>query len=284
MGNALDQAYWEHLSNTGGGAGTTGFQMLRYMKMYGLTFREIDDAMNKVTSNMREGAVNHPKSMIYGGKTFAQLAKEEGYDDDLSYLRDNRKNRLINWPVRALGTPNLTDGAAAMILCASEVAEKIAKKKPIELSGIGQGAGIAVPPGSDMRFVNYAEDGAKRQCFDMAGISDPGEFEYMAIHDPNLMNHINDAELVGYMRPGEGWQMILRGETRFDGRRPMQTQGGETQFGDSNDPAALVDIIEAVQQMRGECGPRQMPRLPKCSIIVGRGVHSIGMMVLRDRN
>ena len=281
--NSYDQAYWEHLAGPGGQTGVLSFQALRYARQYGLSFKEMDDVMNKITAIMREASVNHPCSMNAGGKTFAQIAAEKGFESDLDYLRSQKYNMHIAWPLRALNMPQLTDGAAALILCESSLAEKISKKVPIEISGIGQGAGIAFPPGGEIRYINYAEDGAKRQCFQMAGVEDPSEFEYMGLHDPMVVNHLTDSELVGYMKPGEAWKMIMANETRFDGRKPMQTHGGETQFGDCNDAAAVIDIIETVQQMRGECGPRQVPKIPRSAICVGRGVHSIGMMVLRNR-
>lgn len=284
VGMALDQAYWEHIGGAGGGGIHQAYQILRYAKSYGVSYEEMDDVINTLIINMREAAVNHPKSQYAGGETFEDIAKKEGYGSAMEYLRDPMNNPYVAWPARALATPSLSDGAAALILCATEIADKVSKKKPIELSGIGQGGGIAVPPTADMRYVTYAEDGAKKQCYEMADVKDPGEFEYMALHDPMLINHITDAELTGYIKPGEAWKMVLNGETRFDGKKPIQTQGGETQFGDSNDPAAVIDIIEAVQQMRGECGPRQIPKPPKSAVIVGRGVHSIGMMVLRDKN
>ena len=284
VGMAFDQAYWEPMGSIGGGGTHGAFQSLRYGQKYGVTQEQMDDAILTLIRNMREAAVNHPKSQYAGGETYADIAKREGYEDEMAYLRDPVNNPFVCWPGRALATPQLSDGAAAMILCASDLADKISKKTPIELSGIGQGGGIAIPPSDDTRYVTYAEDGAKQQCFDMAQVTDPAEFEYMALHDPMLINHITDAELVGYTQPGETWKLILEGQTRFDGEKPIQTQGGETQFGDSNDPAAIIDIIEAVQQMRGECGPRQIAKPPRSSIIVGRGVHSIGMMVLRNKN
>jgi hypothetical protein len=64
----------------------------------------------------------------------------------------------------------------------------------------------------------------------------------------------------------------------------MQTAGGELQFADSNDPAALVDIIEAVQQMRGECGARQVKQIPRCSVVIGRGINTFGALVLRNQD
>ncbi len=282
VGTAFDQAYWEHTANASF-IGAFGFQVLRYMKRYGLTFEQMDDTLNTISILMREAAVNHPMSQHAGGKTYEDLAKENGHSGALDYLRDPMVNMPIGANIRALHMPALADGAGAIILCATEIADEVSKKKPIALSGIGQGASVGVPPGSDMRYVTYAEDGAKRQCYEMADLKDPAEIEYLGIHDPCVFNHLGDAELTGYARPGETWKLVLQGETRFDGRKPIQTQGGETQWGDCNDGAAVVDIFEAIQQMRGECGKRQMPTPPKCAVVVGRGIHSIGMMVLRDR-
>lgn len=278
-----DAAYVTPITGAGGLIPTAGFQMLNYAKKYGLTWDELDDALNASVRDARRGAVLHPKSVCYGEDDFEAMAKKAGYDDALAYLRDPKNNPYIAWPVRQHSFCSLCDGAAAIILCASELADKFSKKQPMKVSGVGLASAFPIPPGADLRYQPNAEQSGLRQAYKMADLH-PDEIEYLGIHDWNAAFHLTDSELAGYIPEGQAWKYIIDGETAFDGRKPMQTAGGELQFADSNDPAALVDIIEAVQQMRGECGARQVKQVPRCSVIIGRGINTFGALVLRNQD
>jgi acetyl-CoA C-acetyltransferase len=110
----------------------------------------------------------------------------------------------------------------------------------------------------------------------MAGIRDPyREVEYMGIHDCNAQHYFTVTETAGYFRPGEGWKGVADGRTAHDGDRPVNTSGGRLALGHPLGGAAGIEIAEAVSQMRGVCGARQMTTPPKQSVVqsFGAGFH-----------
>lgn len=86
-----------------------------------------------------------------------------------------------------------------------------------------------------------------------------------------IFDQIDSAEIAGYLPKCEGWRIALDGRTGFDGDRPINTNGGRSRFGHAYAASGLADVGEVVQQMRGQCGSRQVKKLPETALIRGIG-------------
>jgi acetyl-CoA C-acetyltransferase len=150
---------------------------------------------------------------------------------------------------------------------------------PIDLIGFGTGVTI---PYHEAEAVWEVEKEAFEQAYRMAGIVPYRDIDYMHVHDCMVNTHFATTETGGYFRPGEAWQAIIDGETAFDGDKPISTTGGRTSMGHAWSASAGAEIAEAVRQMRGECGERQIKPAPEVSVIhnIGHGIH-INVSVLR---
>jgi acetyl-CoA C-acetyltransferase len=153
-------------------------------------------------------------------------------------------------------------------------------KKPIEVAGIST---VTVKDSTFCELPMIADKRMFEEAYAMAGITNPfRELEYMGIHDCPASMVIPVSEAAGYIKPGEAWKIMRDGRMNFDQDRPISTSGGRTQSGHPRAPAFLVEIAEAVSQMRGENGARQMAKPPKCSAVWGGGAgYSLGACVLR---
>ena len=179
---------------------------------------------------------------------------------------------------RFLGTG--VDAAASLIVCATDIAGKISDRQPIEV------AGIATIGTNDTTFCQYplrSDEILFREAYAMAGITDPyNEVEYMGIHDCPASMVIPVSEAAGYIKPGEAWKYMRDGEMNHDGKKPVNATGGRTQSGHPRSPAFAIEVTEAVSQMRGESGERQISKKPKCSVVWGGGAgYNIGACVLK---
>ncbi|MEM3550117.1 MAG: thiolase family protein [Candidatus Bathyarchaeia archaeon] len=280
--SGFDQAYDNPITGIGGPGFREIFTILQYAKKYHLTWEEIDDALNGAAISLRRGAVIHPKSLVYGQDDFETMAKKAGFDDVFEYMKSPRHNPFVNWPLRKSNWKVMCDGAAAIVLCATEEASKYTSKTPIEVSGVYHTGGFPCPTTPDYNY-HPIEEITVRRAYEMADL-DPSEIDYFGLHDFNLSWHLIDPEIAGYIPPGKSWKYLKDLETAFDGMKPIQTHGGEIHFGDCYDPASIIDVIEAVQQMRGECGERQIHPVPKCAVIFGRGTGPVfGVTVLRRK-
>ena len=235
-----------------------------YARKHGLTKEEIDDTLNHMALNNRYNALKNPLALVR--KDFEEMAKEAGYDDVMDFMRDDKCNPKMGEYLRLFGTEDKCDGAAAVIVCATEVAHKYTKNKPIEVLGIGS----AALESSNHNVEINATIEAVRQVYELTGIK-PEEIDLLYANDFMITSHLISAEIAGYLPEGEGWKYICEGRTRYDGDKPINTNGGRTSFGHAHAASGLADLYEAVKQMRGLCGERQVKKQPKTTLLRGFG-------------
>ena len=118
------------------------------------------------------------------------------------------------------------------------------------------------------RIILHAK--AVRQVYEVTGVK-PEELDLFYANDFIITSHLVSAEIAGYLPYGEGWKYICEGRTAYDGDKPINTNGGRTSFGHAHAASGLADLYEAVKQMRGECGERQVKKLPKTAMLRGYG-------------
>jgi acetyl-CoA C-acetyltransferase len=140
------------------------------------------------------------------------------------------------------------------------------KQTPIEVLGIGHSTLEASYP----HLEKVATEEAVRQVYELTKVK-PGDIDLLYANDFLISSQILAAEAAGYVPIGEGWQYGLEGRLAFDGDKPMNTNGGRTQFGHAYAASGVADYYEAVKQMRGECGERQIKNLPTTTMLRGYG-------------
>ena len=111
---------------------------------------------------------------------------------------------------------------------------------------------------------------AVRQAYEVTGLT-PSDIDLFYANDFIITSHLIAAEIAGYLPKGEGWKYIMDGRTAYDGDRPINTTGGRASFGHAHAASGMADIFEAVQQMRGLAGERQVKKLPKHTMLRGFG-------------
>ncbi len=248
-----------------------------YVRTRGITAQQMDDTLNWMAINNRRNAAKNPLALER--KEFAEIAKEKGFDDAISYMRSPYNPKMGDF-LRMEGVERKCDGAAACIVCATEMIPQIAKNlkhKPIEVLGIGCSAMEATNPHFEVR----ATEEAVRQVYEVTGVK-PEELDLFFANDFIITSHLVAAEIAGYLPYGEGWKYICEGRTAYDGDKPINTNGGRTSFGHAHAASGMADVYEACMQMRGECGERQVKKLPKTTMLRGYGgAQNIAAVLLR---
>lgn len=171
--------------------------------------------------------------------------------------------------LRAGGIELKCDGAAAAIVCATEMIPVIAgnlKHRPIEVLGIGSAACEATTPHFEVR----ATEEAVRQAYELTGLSGD-DLDLFYANDFIITSHLVSAEIAGYLPYGEGWKYICEGRTAWDGDKPINTNGGRTSFGHAHAASGLADVYEACKQIWGECGGHQVKKQPRTAMLRGYG-------------
>lgn len=234
-----------------------------YKRTNRLSDEQMDEILNHMAINNRRNAAKNPLALVR--KEFSELAKENGFDDVMAYMKSPYNPKMGDY-LRVSGMELKCDGAAAVIVCATDMVSQFTQNKPIEVLGIGSATLDANNPHLEMR----ATKEAVRQVYEMTGVR-PEELDLFYANDFIITSHLISAEIAGYLPEGEGWKYVSEGRTAYDGDKPINTNGGRTSFGHAHAASGMADLYEAVLQMRGACGGRQVKKLPRTTMLRGYG-------------
>ncbi|MCK4366870.1 MAG: thiolase domain-containing protein [Thermoplasmata archaeon] len=164
-------------------------------------------------------------------------------------------SRMVASPLRLYDCCANADGAACMIVTNEETAKKA--ETPIWMAGLGSAtAPMSVLRREKLSEIPSAIDAAK-EAYKMAGIG-PKDVDVADVHDCFTIAEILAYEDLGFCEKGGGGRMIEEGETHIGGRIPVNVDGGLKSKGHPVGATGASMAVEAVKQLRGEAGERQV--------------------------
>ena len=117
----------------------------------------------------------------------------------------------------------------------------------------------------------------------MAGIA-AADIDFAEVHDCFTWTEITNIEDLGFCTKGDGRHWVDEGRTALSGDLPINPSGGLKSFGHPIGASGVRMIYECVQQLRGECGERQVrdaelglahnvggPGAVSCVVVLGNG-------------
>jgi acetyl-CoA acetyltransferase len=186
-------------------------------------------------------------------RKWAKLNPKAFMRDDLT-VEDVLASRMISSPLSLLDCCLVTDGGGALLVTSAGRAKDL-RMPPVYLLGAGEAhwhRNISQMP--DLTVTAAADSG--RRAYDMAGVG-PEDVDVTMLYDAFTINPILFLEDLGFCEKGEGGTLLEGGRTAPGGELPVNTNGGGLSY---NHPGmyGLLLLIEAVRQLRGECGERQV--------------------------
>lgn len=164
-------------------------------------------------------------------------------------------SRIVASPLTLYDCCANADGAACMIVTNEETAKKA--ETPIWMAGLGSAsAPMSVLRREKLSEIPSAIDAA-RNAYKMAGI-EPKDVDVADVHDCFTIAEILAYEDLGFCEKGGGGKMIEEGETHIGGRIPVNVDGGLKSKGHPVGATGVSMAVEAVKQLRGEAGERQV--------------------------
>jgi acetyl-CoA acetyltransferase len=209
-------------------------------------------------------------------RDFAKPAVKNSSNGALNPLAQHRRpltieeviqSRIIVDPLTLLMCSSISDGAAAAVVCAMDVAPRFTNKRPIRIASCVLRSGEYRLP-DDKR-----PDSATTTAFaayEQAGIG-PEDLDAIELHDAMAPAELMLYERLGLCPPGEGPKLIDDQITTLRGRRPVNPSGGLCSRGHPVGATGLLQICELVWQMRGEAGARQIEPRPKVTMAQNQG-------------
>ncbi len=164
------------------------------------------------------------------------------------------KSSMVATPINLLDASPIGDGAAAMVIVP---AEKVQRKPRIIVSASAAATDtIAVHSRKDPLFLQAAYASSKR-AYEMAGIT-PNDIDVFELHDAFSIMAALSLEASGFAERGQGVRLALDNEISIHGRVPVCTRGGLKARGHPVGATGMYQLVEVVQQLRGECGQTQV--------------------------
>ena len=212
-----------------------------YMQKYGVERRHLAMVAVKNHSN----ALKNPYAHMRKAVTLEELLSE-----------DNPKNPVVADPLRLYDCCPMSDGAASLILCSLEEAEKIVDT-PIVIAGIGQASDNPVVCEREDPTVLEALRRASQQAFKMAKIT-PKDIDVAELHDAFTILEIAESEDAGFFKKGTGHKALEEEVTSLDGELPINPSGGLKARGHPVGATGVAQLVELTWQLRGEAEARQV--------------------------
>jgi acetyl-CoA C-acetyltransferase len=181
-------------------------------------------------------------------------------------------NNYIAEPLRLYGMCPVSDGAASLILCATDSPKMkhFTKKQPIIVSGVGSATGVhCVHEREDPLELKAVRLSAER-AFKMAGLT-PKDISFAELHDPFIILEVAISEEIGFFERGKAKEAIRKGVTKIDGKLPINTSGGLKAKGHPVGATGVSQIHELVKQLRGEAEKGRQVKNPKHGLAVNFG-------------
>lgn len=196
---------------------------------------------------------NHENATLNPHAHLHQPITLEGILDGPEALTNNP---YVSDPLRFFDLCPVSDGGACVILAAREIAEKV-KRPRIRLAGVGQATDTHAVHEREVPTDLLAVQRAAQQAMSMARIQ-PSDVNVAELHDAFTILEIVESEEAGFFKKGEGHLALERGETRLNGRIPINPSGGLKAKGHPVGATGIGQAHEIVTQLRGEAGKRQV--------------------------
>jgi acetyl-CoA C-acetyltransferase len=190
------------------------------------------------------------------------------WKDEWDFLHDDRANPMIAWPLRLFDCSPVTDGAAAVLLVADDLAKKFTDH-PLKIIGSGQASDYPLHDRTDLTSINAAKL-AGQQAYQMAGIG-PDDIQVAEVHDCFTIAEVIAIEDLGFFDPGTGFKQAEEGVIARDGMKPINSSGGLKAKGHPVGASGVGQTVEIFKQLRGKAGKRQIKGDPRIGL-----THNVG--------
>lgn len=229
--------------------GTEDWDFAYGMAMSGLYAMRARRYMHEYGATEAQLAKLAVKSKKYGARNpFAHFRKE-------TTLEEVMASRMIADPLRVLHCCPRSDGAAAVVVCASERASRHSSK-PVRILASAQRSGKYMPGFRDMTMPESTRRTAE-VIYAQAGLG-PEDIDLVEVHDAFSSNELLYSDALGFSKPGGAIQFLEDGEFEIGGRIPMNVSGGLVSRGHPIGPTGIAQVVEITHQLQGRCGPRQV--------------------------
>ena len=201
-------------------------------------------------------------------------------------MEEIKNSTMVNDPLTKYMFCSPAEGGVALVVCRGEISHRY-QSAPVfvraavlrtRLSGAFEVYGTSV----SLEDIPNASEQASRAAYELAGIG-PDDVDVAALQDTEAGAEIMHMAENGFCRHGEQERMLLDGETRLNGRLPVNTDGGCLANGEPIGASGLRQIHEIALQLRGQADRRQVPGNPRIGYTHVYGAPGISAVTVLEK-
>ena len=148
-------------------------------------------------------------------------------------------------------------GGAAFVVARKDI-DRDGGHRPAVIRGFGEHIQCKSPSYADDMLVTPIGP-ASRRAFAMAGVA-PSDMHMAEVYDCYTITVLLTLEDAGFCAKGSGARFVRDHDLTFSGDFPLNTHGGQLSFGQAGMAGGMSQLVEAVRQIQGRCGERQLKR------------------------
>ena len=221
------------------------------------------------------GKIEHYGQIAINARRWASMNDQAVFRDAIT-MDDYLASRVLAEPLRLFDCDYPVSGANAVVITTAERARSL-RHKPIVIDAVAYATG---PRPDWIQSEDFCFGGTRRcgeRLWSRASVT-PQDVDVAELYDGFTHITISWLEALGFCGIGEAGGFIDGGKTIGPGGKlPLNTHGGQLAAGRLH---GLGLLVEAVRQLRGECGERQVPDARVAAVSNGHGPQC-GAMVLR---
>ncbi len=222
-----------------------------FPSIFGMIANRYFHEYGNVRKEMAMCAVNNHRNAYYNPD--AQLHK-------LITVEDVYNGAPVTSPFTMYDCSLVSDGAAFVVLAATDVAKEIGvKNRIVEVIGSGHGGDTMTLVSKPCITTLAATLQARDEAFKMAGVTN-ADIDLVELHDCFTITQIINIEDLGFFEKGKGAKAVAEGKIAYDGAIPVNMGGGLKAKGHPIGATGISQIYEIVNQIRGNAGDRQLNR------------------------
>lgn len=226
--------------------------MRRHMHEYGTTL----DHLGKIAVTARYHATLNPSAYLRKPLT----------------IEEYKSSRLVADPIRLLDCVMPANGGKAFVVASPQRARQLARA-PAYILGFGErdNPHFGSRSRSDALMMGIRDAG--RTAMEMAGVRQ-SDINFLQLYDDYVIIVLMQIEDLGFCEKGD-LKFFEQTDFTFRGKLPIQTGGGMINCGQPSTTGGMLHVTEAVRQLRGEGGQRQVPDA-RAGIVTGLGAVPYG--------
>ncbi|WP_151447054.1 acetyl-CoA acetyltransferase [Lacisediminimonas profundi] len=185
------------------------------------------------------------------------MLNPKAYRRDPLSIEDVLSSKMLAEPLRQRDCCLVTDAGGALIVTTAARAQSL-RRPPVYVMGIAETFSHHYTPFNTADLLDTGVASTADEALQMAGVTRE-DIDVVQIYDHFTIGVIQSLEELGFCKRGEGGDFVTGGRLAPGGDFQINTSGGGLSY---NHPGmfGMLLVLEAVHQLRKECGERQLPK------------------------